>query len=206
MPLWLPFSSPKLVKVSGFTMDIPPGNLFEAPFSREDIDRGGFFSPADPTQITIPSLLGGWYILLCTIRWTLPVEVQVSIQPDPAVEMHYYFYSYVSRNGVVFANDARQTANRTTEAAGTWQVMAMETALAAGDQLKLVISHCFDPAYISRIDAEYHLSLRRIDGVKVSTPRVPSGLVREDEPVPARVSEGGSAAREERGSSAAAEA
>lgn len=183
MPWWWLFSSPNLVKVSGNTMDVPPGQSINVTFSTENIDHGGFFDSADPTRITIPSPLGGWYLLLCTIRWTLPVEVQVSLQPDPDAEMHSYFYSYVSRNGTVFANEARQTANRTTEAAGTWQVMAMETALASGDQLQLVISHCFDTAYIAQIDAEYHLSLRRIEGVKVRVPALPGRPIREDEAI-----------------------
>ncbi len=179
MPLW--FSRPKLVKVTGYSSDVPPGQPVEVSFSREDIDHGGYFDPGEPARITIPGRLGGWYLLLCTIRWMVPEDIQVNLQPDPVAEMQSYFYSFVELNGIVLGNDARQTANRTTGAKGTWHVMATETALAAGDVLKLIIWHCFDPAYIARIDAECHLSLRRIEGVTLSSTPVLASRGLEDE-------------------------
>jgi len=171
MPL---FRAPKLVKVFGLKSNIPAGEISEVPFS-EVIDLGGFLNPEETTQITIPRRQGGWYLLHCTIKWIIPSG---PVQPDPVTEMQRHFYSRVTKNGVVFSDEARQSANRTTVGEGTWHVMAAEMAFSPGDVLRLIINHSFD---ISGIKAYCHLSLRKIAGVKVGSRARFDADVTEDE-------------------------
>jgi hypothetical protein len=160
MPLW--FSSEKMVKFSAYTESVTPNQHIDVSFDTEALDLGGFFNPGQPTRLTIPVKLGGWYQVFCTVRWVIPEFVSYTHDPDQ--EASSYFYTWLKRNNAVMSNEARSTTNRVTGSKGSSQVMAMETHFDAGDVVNLVLWHNFDTNYIQQINALSFLSLHRIKG------------------------------------------
>jgi hypothetical protein len=160
------FSSEKMVKVSGYTESVTPNQHIDVSFGEEALDLGGYFDPGQPTKLTIPVKLGGWYQVFCTVRWVIPEFVIYSHDADQ--EASSYFYTWLKLNNTVMSNEARSTANRVTNSKGTSQVMAMETYFDAGDVINLVLWHSFDASYIQQINALSFLSLHRIRGVNLT--------------------------------------
>lgn len=104
-------------------------------------DSDGYFDPTTPTRLTIPTGLGGRYLLQVALRW------QHDDGPlTPPNDTESYFHAFITQNGETdaFDNDVRSSANKVNGGAvATSQHFMAETELKAGDFAELWLAQQF---------------------------------------------------------------
>lgn len=119
-------------------------------------DSNGYFDSGTPTRLTVPTGLGGRYLLQVALRW------QHDDGPmTPPNDTESYFHAFITLNGNTdgFDNDVRSSANKVTGGAvATSQHFMAETQLNAGDFVELWLAQQF--GVNKRCDA--YFTLRRV--------------------------------------------
>jgi len=119
-------------------------------------DSDGYFETEAPTRLTVPTGLGGRYLLHVALRW------QHDDGPlTPPNDTKSYFHAFITLNGNNdgFDNDVRSSANKVIGGAvATSQHFMAETQLNAGDFVELWLAQQF--GVDKRCDA--YFTIRRV--------------------------------------------
>jgi len=137
-------------------MDVPKDERTPVPFSNIEWDSVGFFEPSEPTRLTVPTGLGGRYLVQASTRW---LDHRQSSNEEAPPDSHYYAFMMHNGSGYPAGNDARCTANNVEGGAtGTTQHFMYETDLAAGDFVELWLWQGFG----TPIHCDIHFQMRRL--------------------------------------------